>query len=43
MPMHHIFVTKFAKVYPLYVKKAERKTRTKEEVDQIICWLTGHN
>lgn len=34
---------KFAKVYPLYVKKAERKNRTKEEVDQIICWLTGYD
>lgn len=43
MPKHHIFATKFAKVYPLYVQKAERKNRTKEEVDQIICWLTGYN
>ncbi|MGH9755356.1 MAG: DUF2200 domain-containing protein [Blastocatellia bacterium] len=43
MPKHHIFVMKFAKVYPLYVQKAERKNRTKEEVDQIICWLTGYN
>jgi hypothetical protein len=33
---------KFAKVYPLYVQKAENKNRTKEEVDQIICWLTGY-
>lgn len=32
----------FASVYPLYVKKAEAKGRTKAEVDQIICWLTGH-
>ena len=31
----------FAKVYPLYVQKAERKNRTKEDVDEIICWLTG--
>ncbi len=43
MPKHHIFAMKFAKVYPLYVQKAERKNRTKEEVDQIICWLTGYN
>ena len=43
MPEHHIFAIKFAKVYPLYVQKAERKNRTKEEVDQIICWLTGYN
>jgi hypothetical protein len=34
---------KFAKVYPLYVQKAERKNRTKEEVDKIICWLTGYD
>jgi hypothetical protein len=33
---------KFSSVYPLYVQKAERKNRTKEEVDQIICWLTGY-
>ena len=34
---------KFSSVYPLYVQKAERKNRTKEEVDQIICWLTGYD
>jgi hypothetical protein len=34
---------KFADVYPLYVQKAERKNRTKAEVDQTICWLTGYN
>jgi hypothetical protein len=34
---------KFSKVYPLYVNKAERKNRTKEEVDQVICWLTGYS
>jgi len=33
----------FASVYPLYIKKAERKGRTKEEVDMIIFWLTGYN
>ena len=43
MTKHQIFAMKFAKVYPLYVQKAERKNRTKEEVDQIICWLTGYN
>ncbi len=37
-----VFGMKFANVYPLYVEKAERKNRTKEEVDQIICWLTGY-
>jgi len=43
MPEHRIFTTKFAKVYPLYVQKAERKNRTKEEVDEVICWLTGYS
>lgn len=43
MPQHHIFAMKFAKVYPLYVQKAERKNRTQEEVDQIIRWLTGYS
>ena len=42
-PKHKIFAMKFANVYPLYIQKAERKNRTKEEVDQIICWLTGYN
>lgn len=32
----------FSKVYPLYVQKAERKQRTQQEVDSIICWLTGY-
>jgi hypothetical protein len=43
MPMQHIFTMAFAKVYPLYIQKVERKGRTKEEVDQIICWLTGYD
>ena len=42
-PGHRIFATGFSKVYPLYVQKAERKNRTKEEVDRIICWLTGYD
>jgi hypothetical protein len=42
MPAHRIFAMPFARVYPLYVQKAERKNRTKEEVDQVICWLTGY-
>lgn len=37
-----IFATSFASVYPLYVQKAERKARTRAEVDQIIGWLTGY-
>ena len=43
MPKHRIFTTAFSKVYPLYVQKAERKNRTKDEVDEIIRWLTGYN
>ncbi|MBI5295825.1 MAG: DUF2200 domain-containing protein [Chloroflexi bacterium] len=42
MPTHRIYAMKFANVYPLYVQKAERKNRTQEEVDQVICWLTGY-
>ncbi len=38
---HRIYGTSFASVYPLYVAKAERKGRTRAEVDQIILWLTG--
>ena len=38
-----IFKTSFSSVYPLYVQKAERKGRTKEEVDIVICWLTGYD
>lgn len=43
MSEHRIYAIAFAKVYPLYVQKAERKNRTKEEVDEIICWLTGYD
>ncbi|RMF05465.1 MAG: DUF2200 domain-containing protein [Chloroflexi bacterium] len=43
MSKHRIFTTAFASIYPLYIQKAERKGRTKEEVDQIICWLTGYD
>lgn len=42
MPKHRIFGTSVASVYPLYVQKAERKGRTRAEVDRIICWLTGY-
>lgn len=38
---HRIFTTVFANVYPMYVQKAERKGRMKDEVDEVICWLTG--
>ncbi|MDB6061115.1 MAG: hypothetical protein JWM78_1218 [Verrucomicrobiaceae bacterium] len=43
MTTHRIFTTEFSKVYPLYVQKAERKNRSKDEVDRIICWLTGYS
>jgi hypothetical protein len=42
MTTHRIYAMKFENLYPLYVQKAERKNRTQEEVDQIICWLTGY-
>lgn len=43
MAQHRIYRMKFSGVYPMYVQKAERKNRTKAEVDQIICWLTGYS
>ena len=43
MKRHRIYNMSFASVYPLYIKKAERKGRTKEEVDAVIVWLTGYN
>lgn len=43
MTRHRIYGIDVAKVYPLYVEKAERKGRTKAEVDEIIRWLTGYD
>ncbi len=43
MTKHRIYTTSFASVYPHYVAKAEKKGRTKEEVDEIIRWLTGYD
>lgn len=43
MAKHRIFATPFARIYTMYVQKAERKSRTREEVDEIICWLTGYD
>ncbi len=43
MNNHRVFKMKFSSVYQLYIQKAERKNRTKQEVDQIICWLTGYD
>ncbi len=42
MKLERLYVTSFAKVYPYYIAKAERKGRTEAEVDQIIRWLTGY-
>lgn len=38
-----VFAMKLSKIYPLLVQKAERKNRTKQEVDQVIFWLTGYD
>lgn len=43
MTKHKIYTMSFASVYPQYVAKAEKKGRTKAEVDDIICWLTGYS
>jgi hypothetical protein len=43
MSGHRIFAMPFAKVYPALVNKAERKGRTRGEVDQLVCWLTGYD
>jgi hypothetical protein len=43
MSGHRIFKTAFAAVYPMYVQKAERKGRTRDEVDEVVCWLTGYD
>lgn len=43
MTRHRIFTTSFASVHPHYVAKAEKKGRTRAEVDEIICWLTGYS
>ncbi len=42
MSGHNIYTFKFKEMYKLYLAKAERKNRTFQEVDQIICWLTGY-
>jgi hypothetical protein len=43
MTKHRIYSVSVASVYPHYIAKAEKKGRTKAEVDEIICWLTGHS
>lgn len=43
MTKHRIYSISVASVYPHYIAKAKKKARTKAEVDEIICWLTGHS
>ena len=43
MPRHRIFAMPFARIYPLYVEKVERKGRTTAELDEVIRWLTGYD
>jgi hypothetical protein len=43
MEKHRIYRMSFASVYPHYVTKAEKKGRTRQEVDEVICWLTGYD
>ena len=43
MKNNKVYARKFSRVYPLLVQKAERKDRTKQEVDEIIFWLTGYD
>ena len=43
MDNQKVFFMSFAKIYPLYIQKAEKKKRTKEEVDEVISWLTGYS
>ncbi len=43
MRLEKVFAIKIASLYPLYVKKAVSKQRSQEEVDQVICWLTGYS
>ena len=43
MAGHRLFAMSFASIYPLYVKKVERKDHSKDEVDEVITWLTGYD
>jgi hypothetical protein len=43
MKKHRIYTTSFASVYPHYINKAEAKGRSKQETDEVICWLTGYS
>ena len=43
MAAHRVFKMSFASIYPLYIEKAEKKGRKINEVDDVICWLTGYS
>lgn len=43
MTKHRVYSISFARIYPLYIEKAEKKGRTQAEVDEIILWLTGYS
>lgn len=43
MEQEKVFSMKLSKIYPLLTAKAERKGRTRQEVDEVICWLTGYD
>lgn len=43
MRQENVFAIKLSSLYPLYVKKAESKGRTKDEVERVVCWLTGYS
>jgi hypothetical protein len=43
MEKHRVYAMPFSRIYPLYIQKVEKKGRTKEEVNEIICWLTGYD
>jgi hypothetical protein len=43
MRREKVFAIKFSSLYPLYLKKAESKNRSKDELDRVICWLTGYS
>jgi hypothetical protein len=42
MPPHRVFKMSFASIYPLYIQKVEKKGRTQDELDEVLCWLTGY-
>lgn len=43
MKNERIYKMAFSRIYPMYIQKAEKKGRTKEEVDTVVCWLTGYD